>query len=111
MPQMEMFLLLFLFIRMCVYAQDPASKVVTDRYAVFWNRTNPRYDLGDDRRIELRLWPLIASDKVPLDPPGDEILTSLTLNPSLVIVYICAIMVDFTSTRIQMCNSSTNGTA
>ncbi|XP_056444810.1 ephrin-A5b-like isoform X2 [Gadus chalcogrammus] len=47
MLQVEMFLLLFLFIRMCVYAQDPASKVVTDRYAVFWNRTNPRFYRGD----------------------------------------------------------------
>ncbi|CAL8405922.1 unnamed protein product [Arctogadus glacialis] len=47
MLQVAMFLLLFLFIRMCVYAQDPASKVVTDRYAVFWNRTNPRFYRGD----------------------------------------------------------------
>ena len=65
MLQVEMFLLLFLFVRMCVYAQDPASKVVTDRYAVFWNRTNPRYV---SVTAELNFaFGLIASDKVPLD--------------------------------------------
>lgn len=42
MPQVEMILFLILIIGMCVYGQDPASKVVSDRYAVYWNRTNPR---------------------------------------------------------------------
>lgn len=43
MPQVEMILLfLTLIFAMCVYGQDPASKVVTDRYAVYWNRTNPK---------------------------------------------------------------------
>lgn len=43
MPQVETIVfLLALIIGMCVYGQDPASKVVSDRYAVFWNRTNPR---------------------------------------------------------------------
>lgn len=42
MPQVEMILFLFFIIGMCVYGQDPASKVVSDRYAVYWNRTNPR---------------------------------------------------------------------
>ncbi|XP_058473851.1 ephrin-A5-like [Solea solea] len=48
MPQMEMiFILLFLLVGVCVFAQDPASKVVSDRYAVFWNRTNPKFYRGD----------------------------------------------------------------
>ena len=64
--QVEMFLLLFLFIRMCVYAQDPASKVVTDRYAVFWNRTNPRYVSRLTAELNFAFG-LIASNKVPLD--------------------------------------------
>lgn len=42
MPQVEMILLLVLIIGMCVCGQDPASKVVSDRYAVYWNRTNPK---------------------------------------------------------------------
>ncbi|GLD56722.1 ephrin-A5b [Lates japonicus] len=49
MPQVEMILFLILIIGMCVYGQDPASKVVSDRYAVYWNRTNPNsqvWDLG-----------------------------------------------------------------
>ncbi|CAB1455465.1 unnamed protein product [Pleuronectes platessa] len=42
MPQVDMLLsLLLLFIGVCVHGQDPASKVVSDRYAVNWNRTNP----------------------------------------------------------------------
>ncbi|XP_029921552.1 ephrin-A5-like isoform X2 [Myripristis murdjan] len=47
MPQVEMILFLFFIIGMCVYGQDPASKVVSDRYAVYWNRTNPRFYRGD----------------------------------------------------------------
>uniref|UniRef100_A0A672JPP0 EPH-related receptor tyrosine kinase ligand 7 n=1 Tax=Salarias fasciatus TaxID=181472 RepID=A0A672JPP0_SALFA len=47
MPQVELLLLLILLIGMCVYGQDPASKVVSDRYAVFWNRTNPKFYRGD----------------------------------------------------------------
>lgn len=48
MPQVETIVcLLVLIIGMCVYGQDPASKVVSDRYAVFWNRTNPRFYRGD----------------------------------------------------------------
>ncbi|MEQ2226326.1 hypothetical protein ILYODFUR_026355 [Ilyodon furcidens] len=43
MPQVEMILFLILIIGMCVFGQDPASKVVSDRYAVFWNRTNPSF--------------------------------------------------------------------
>ncbi|CAI5666342.1 ephrin-A5b isoform X1 [Oreochromis niloticus] len=47
MPQVDMILFLILIIGMCVYGQDPASKVVSDRYAVFWNRTNPKFYRGD----------------------------------------------------------------
>ena len=42
MPQVEMLVLVAVAIWTCVYGQDPASKVVSDRYAVYWNRTNPR---------------------------------------------------------------------
>uniref|UniRef100_A0A3B5PR71 EPH-related receptor tyrosine kinase ligand 7 n=1 Tax=Xiphophorus maculatus TaxID=8083 RepID=A0A3B5PR71_XIPMA len=47
MPQVDMILFLILIIGMCVFGQDPASKVVSDRYAVFWNRTNPKFYRGD----------------------------------------------------------------
>ncbi|XP_001337388.4 ephrin-A5b isoform X1 [Danio rerio] len=47
MPQVEMFYLLFSSLWMSVLGLDPASKVVADRYAVFWNRTNPRFYRGD----------------------------------------------------------------
>ncbi|KAM6985195.1 ephrin-A5b-like [Aplochiton taeniatus] len=47
MPQVEMIVFLSLLVWMCVNGQDPASKVVSDRYAVFWNRTNPRFYRGD----------------------------------------------------------------
>lgn len=42
MLQVEMVLFVFLVLWMCVFSQEPSSKVVADRYAVFWNRTNPR---------------------------------------------------------------------
>lgn len=42
-----MFYLLFSSLWMSVLGLDPASKVVADRYAVFWNRTNPRFYRGD----------------------------------------------------------------
>uniref|UniRef100_A0A3B5LFK9 EPH-related receptor tyrosine kinase ligand 7 n=1 Tax=Xiphophorus couchianus TaxID=32473 RepID=A0A3B5LFK9_9TELE len=47
MPQVDMILFFILIIGMCVFGQDPASKVVSDRYAVFWNRTNPKFYRGD----------------------------------------------------------------
>lgn len=48
MPQVDMLLVLFvLIVGVCVYGQDPASKVVSDRYVVYWNRTNPRFYRGD----------------------------------------------------------------
>ncbi|XP_044000226.1 ephrin-A5b-like [Gambusia affinis] len=47
MPQVEMILFLILIIGMCVFGQDPGSKVASDRYAVFWNRTNPKFYRGD----------------------------------------------------------------
>lgn len=44
MPQVEMILclLVLVVVGVCVRGQDPASKVVSDRYAVSWNRTNPK---------------------------------------------------------------------
>ncbi|CAL8296106.1 unnamed protein product, partial [Gadus morhua 'NCC'] len=41
MLQVEMVLFVCLVMWMCVFSQEPSSKVVADRYAVFWNRTNP----------------------------------------------------------------------
>lgn len=42
MPQVDMIIFVFLVLWMSVFSQEPASKVVADRYAVYWNRTNPR---------------------------------------------------------------------
>ena len=42
MLQMEMVIFLCLVLLMCVFSQEPSSKVVADRYAVFWNRTNAK---------------------------------------------------------------------
>lgn len=42
MSQVETILFLIFVIGMCVYGQEAASKIVSDRYAVHWNRTNPR---------------------------------------------------------------------
>ncbi|KAM6965627.1 ephrin-A5b isoform 2-T2 [Aplochiton taeniatus] len=47
MLQGEMVLFLCLVLWMCVFSQEPSSKVVADRYAVFWNRTNPKFHRGD----------------------------------------------------------------
>ncbi|KAJ7993598.1 hypothetical protein DPEC_G00256290 [Dallia pectoralis] len=47
MLHVEMVLLVLLVLWMCVFSQEPSSKVVADRYAVFWNRTNPRFHRGD----------------------------------------------------------------
>ncbi|XP_068567771.1 ephrin-A5b-like [Cebidichthys violaceus] len=43
MLQMEMVIFLCLVLLMCAFSQEPSSKVVADRYAVFWNRTNAKY--------------------------------------------------------------------
>ena len=43
----EMLTLLFLVLWMCVFSQDPGSKVVADRHAVYWNSSNPRFQRGD----------------------------------------------------------------
>lgn len=40
--EVEMVLFACLLLWMCVFSQEPSSKVVADRYAVFWNRTNAR---------------------------------------------------------------------
>lgn len=42
MLHVEMLTLMFLVLWMCVFSQDPGSKVVADRYAVYWNSSNPR---------------------------------------------------------------------
>ncbi|XP_056393480.1 ephrin-A5 isoform X3 [Hyla sarda] len=47
MLHVEMLTLLSLLLWMCVCSQDPGSKVVADRYAVYWNSTNPRFVRGD----------------------------------------------------------------
>ncbi|KAK7131230.1 hypothetical protein R3I94_016382 [Phoxinus phoxinus] len=47
MPQVEMFYFAFFSLFMSVLGLDPASKIVADRFAVYWNRTNPRFYRGD----------------------------------------------------------------
>uniref|UniRef100_G1Q9P6 Ephrin RBD domain-containing protein n=1 Tax=Myotis lucifugus TaxID=59463 RepID=G1Q9P6_MYOLU len=42
MLHVEMLTLMFLVLWMCVFSQDPGSKAVADRYAVYWNSSNPR---------------------------------------------------------------------
>ncbi|EAW49064.1 ephrin-A5, isoform CRA_b [Homo sapiens] len=42
MLHVEMLTLVFLVLWMCVFSQDPGSKAVADRYAVYWNSSNPR---------------------------------------------------------------------
>ncbi|KAK2508494.1 hypothetical protein MC885_000345 [Smutsia gigantea] len=41
MLHVEMLTLVFLVLWMCVFSQDPSSKAVADRYAVYWNSSNP----------------------------------------------------------------------
>ncbi|KAK7933427.1 hypothetical protein WMY93_004323 [Mugilogobius chulae] len=45
--EVEMVLFACLLLWMCVFSQEPSSKVVADRYAVFWNRTNAKFHRGD----------------------------------------------------------------
>ncbi|KAJ8414001.1 hypothetical protein AAFF_G00065990 [Aldrovandia affinis] len=47
MLHVEMIILVFLVLGMFVFSQEPGSKVVADRYAVYWNSTNPRFHRGD----------------------------------------------------------------
>ncbi|XP_028830436.1 ephrin-A5-like [Denticeps clupeoides] len=47
MAQVEVLLFALHVLWTCVFGQEPASKVVADRYAVYWNRTNPRFYRGD----------------------------------------------------------------
>lgn len=42
MLHVEMLTVMFLVLWMCVFSQDPGSKAVADRYAVYWNSSNPR---------------------------------------------------------------------
>ncbi|KAA0719994.1 Ephrin-A5b AL-1 EPH-related receptor tyrosine kinase ligand 7 [Triplophysa tibetana] len=46
MLQVEMFYFVGLSLWMSVLGLEPASKVVADRYAVYWNQTNPREKAG-----------------------------------------------------------------
>lgn len=43
MPHVEMLLLAAAALWVCVRGQEPGAKAVADRYAVYWNSTNPRY--------------------------------------------------------------------
>lgn len=42
MLQVEMMVFVGVILWMCVFSQEASSKVMADRYAVYWNRTNPR---------------------------------------------------------------------
>ncbi|CAN0332046.1 unnamed protein product [Bubo scandiacus] len=42
MPHVEMMLLAAAALWVCVRGQEPGAKAVADRYAVYWNSTNPR---------------------------------------------------------------------
>ncbi|KAK3565736.1 hypothetical protein QTP86_014999 [Hemibagrus guttatus] len=50
MLQVEMVLLVCVLLWMCVLSQEPSSKVMADRYAVYWNRTNPSQPNGIYRK-------------------------------------------------------------
>lgn len=41
MPRWEAAALLAAIVGVCVWSDDP-GKVISDRYAVYWNRSNPR---------------------------------------------------------------------
>ncbi|KAM6230896.1 ephrin-A5 isoform 1-T1 [Porphyrio hochstetteri] len=43
----EMLLLAAAALWVCVRGQEPGAKAVADRYAVYWNSTNPRFQQGD----------------------------------------------------------------
>uniref|UniRef100_A0A8C1XWW4 EPH-related receptor tyrosine kinase ligand 7 n=1 Tax=Cyprinus carpio TaxID=7962 RepID=A0A8C1XWW4_CYPCA len=47
MLQVEMIIFVGVILWMCVFSQEPSSKVTADRYAVYWNRSNPRFHRGD----------------------------------------------------------------
>ncbi|XP_069082382.1 ephrin-A5 isoform X2 [Pleurodeles waltl] len=47
MPHVDMLALILLLFWMCVRSQDPGAKAVADRYAVYWNSSNPRFMRGD----------------------------------------------------------------
>ncbi|XP_078531582.1 ephrin-A5 isoform X1 [Lissotriton helveticus] len=47
MPHVDMLALILLLLWMCVRSQDPGAKAVADRYAVYWNSSNPRFMRGD----------------------------------------------------------------
>ncbi|XP_062867345.1 ephrin-A5 [Trichomycterus rosablanca] len=47
MAPVGMLLLVAVLLWVSVLAEEPAGKAVADRYAVYWNRTNPRFYRGD----------------------------------------------------------------
>lgn len=47
MPHVEMLLLAAAALWVCVRGQEPGAKAVADRYAVYWNSSNPRFQRGD----------------------------------------------------------------
>uniref|UniRef100_A0A8C2EBH8 Ephrin-A5b n=1 Tax=Cyprinus carpio TaxID=7962 RepID=A0A8C2EBH8_CYPCA len=51
MLQVEMIIFVGVILWMCVFSQEPSSKVTADRYAVYWNRSNPRAPSEDTGRI------------------------------------------------------------
>ncbi|XP_043920212.1 ephrin-A5 isoform X2 [Protopterus annectens] len=47
MLQLEMLTLVLVLLWTCVFSNDPGSKVVADRFAVYWNSSNTRFQRGD----------------------------------------------------------------
>lgn len=41
MPNLEVAALLVTLVGVCVWTDD-SSKIISDRYAVYWNKSNPR---------------------------------------------------------------------
>ncbi|XP_028569124.1 ephrin-A2 [Podarcis muralis] len=46
MPNLEVAALLVTLVGVCVWTDD-SSKIISDRYAVYWNKSNPRFHQGD----------------------------------------------------------------
>ncbi|KAM6105278.1 ephrin-A5 isoform 2-T2 [Pterocles gutturalis] len=47
MPHVEVLMLAAAALWVCVRGQEPGAKAVADRYAVYWNSSNPRFQRGD----------------------------------------------------------------
>ncbi|XP_063003220.1 ephrin-A2 [Elgaria multicarinata webbii] len=46
MPHLEIAALVVTLVGVCVWTDD-SNKVISDRYAVYWNKSNPRFHQGD----------------------------------------------------------------